>query len=125
MEDTPQPPQQAPASVSEINQWAMFVHLSLYCGFIIPLAGLIVPIVLWQMKKDIWPLIDQHGKNVVNWIISVVIYSIVCFILTFVVIGAFGFIALAIVALIFPLIGGLKANNGELWSYPLSLKILK
>ena len=70
-----------PEVEKEARQMAMFLHLSVLAGFIVPFAGLIVPILIWQMKKDELPLIDVHGKNVVNWIISALIYTVICFIL--------------------------------------------
>ena len=39
----------------EINQWCMFMHLGLLAGYAVPLGGLVVPIVLWQLKKDASP----------------------------------------------------------------------
>lgn len=52
-----------------IKEWCMFIHLSQFCGYFIPLAGFIVPIILWQVKKEESILIDIHGKIVVNWIL--------------------------------------------------------
>ena len=112
-------------SNKDANQWGMFIHFSILAGFIIPFAGLILPIVLWQMKKKEFPIVDQHGKVVVNWLISSFIYGIICAILTILVIGAFGFIALAIATIVFAIMGGIKANDGEVWQYPLSIKFLK
>src|SRR5687768_4579326 len=57
------------AFARETNQWAMFLHLSLLAGFVVPLAGLVAPIVIWQIKKTELPEIDIHGKIVMNWII--------------------------------------------------------
>ena len=54
----------------DTNLWGMFIHLSQLCGYVIPLAGFIVPIILWQVKKDESEVIDQHGRIVTNWIIS-------------------------------------------------------
>ena len=122
------PPSETPATDGgdkDANMWAMFVHFSLLVGFVIPYVGWVVPIILWQVKKNDMPSIDAHGKIVVNWIISALIYSVVCFILTFLIIGIFGFIALAIMTFVFAIIGGIKANNGEVWPYPLSLKLIK
>ncbi|MEQ1827648.1 MAG: DUF4870 domain-containing protein [Pirellula sp.] len=107
------------------QQWAMFMHLSLLLNFIIPLGGVVAPIVMWQMKKDELPGVDQHGKNIVNFIISMFIYSIVSFILTFVVIGVFLFFLLLIAVIVLPIIAGIKANNGETWKYPLTLELIK
>ena len=51
----------------------------------------------------------------VNWIVSSLVYAMICFILIFIVIGVFGFIALGLATIIFAIVGGIKANEGELW----------
>ncbi len=107
------------------RQWALFLHLSQLLGYLIPLAGLIAPIVIWQLKKVELPAIDVHGKIVVNWIISEIIYAAIGFILTFLIIGIPLLIALGIIGIIFPIVGGIKANNGEVWKYPLAISFLK
>ncbi len=62
---------------------------------------------------------------IVNWILSAVIYALISLVLTFVIVGILGLIALSIVSIVFPIIGAIKANNGELWEYPLTIKFLK
>jgi uncharacterized protein len=109
----------------QTRQWALFLHLSQLAGYIIPMAGLIVPIVIWQVKKTEMPGLDAHGKVVTNWIISALIYAAVSIILMFVLIGVSLLIAVAILGVIFPIIGGIKASNGEVWPYPLTIKFLK
>lgn len=103
----------------------MLLHLSVFLGYVIPFGGLIAPILIWQLKKEQFPDLDQHGKMVVNFIISMLIYSAIAFILTFVVIGIFVGIALMVIGVAYPIIGAIKANNGEFWKYPLILQLLK
>jgi uncharacterized Tic20 family protein len=104
----------------------MFLHLSQLLGFtVLPLLGLIAPIIIWQIKKEQYPSIDEHGKTVVNWIISELIYGAIAFVLVFVVIGIPVLAVLGMLGLVFPIIGGIKANNGELWHYPMSINIVK
>lgn len=102
----------------ETNQWAMFIHFSILAGWIVPIGGLIVPILLWQIKKDELPGIVPHAHIVLNWIITSLVYALICFILTFVLIGILGFFVLGIATIIFAVIGGIKANAGEVWEYP-------
>ena len=109
----------------ESRQWSMFLHLSVLTGFIVPLAGLVAPIVIWQMKKDDSPKLDMHGKIVVNWVLSMILYMIVSVVLSFVVIGLPMLLALVVLNIVFPIIGGIKANNGETWRYPLSIRFMK
>ena len=113
------------AQEQETRQWALFLHLSVLAGFVVPLGGLIAPILIWQLKKADLPGLDVHGKNVVNWIISAAIYFVISFILCFAIIGIPMLIALVIVGVIFPVIAAVKANEGEVWKYPLAITFLK
>ena len=103
----------------------MCVHFSLLAGFLVPFAGLIVPITIWQLKKSDMPEIDIHGKIIANWIISLMVYTVISFILSFVLIGLPLLFALGIIGVVFPVIGGIKASNGEAWTYPLTIKFMK
>lgn len=107
---------------SDENTWSMFIHLSQFCGYIFPLAGLIVPIVLWQVMKNDSAFIDKNGRIVANWVITKLILSVIFIILSFVLIGIPLMAALIIIGIVFPIIGGIKANSGEAWSYPFSIK---
>lgn len=113
------------AAEARARQWAFALHLSLLAGFLIPLGGLIVPIVIWQMKKGEIPGLDEHGKVVMNWILSEILYGAVAFALAFVLIGIPLLVLLGLLAVVFPIIGAIKANNGQLWKYPLSIPFLR
>jgi hypothetical protein len=103
---------------SQTRQWGMLLHLSMLAGFVVPFGGFIAPILIWQLKKTDLPGLDAHGKNAVNWIISAVIYGLVCAILCFVFIGFLLLPILGVLAVAFPIVAGIKANNGEVWKYP-------
>ncbi len=98
--------------------WAILLHLSQFCGFLIPLAGLVVPIVLWQVKKNESQLIDQHGRIVANWLVTAFIAGIVFFMLSFLLIGIPLLILLGVLCIVFPIVGAIKANDGIAWPYP-------
>jgi uncharacterized protein len=107
------------------RQMGMFLHLSQLANVILFPVGIVLPIVLWQTQKDKIPGIDAHGKMVVNWMISVTIYTIISVLLILVLVGILLIIAVAIMGIAFPIIGAVKANNGELWDYPLTIKFIK
>jgi uncharacterized Tic20 family protein len=111
-------PPTTPARDRETNQWAMFIHFSILAGWAIPIGGLIVPILLWQLKKDELPGIVPHAHIVLNWIVTSLVYALICFILTFVLVGVLGFFVLGIATIVFAIMGGIKANAGEIWEYP-------
>jgi uncharacterized Tic20 family protein len=108
----------------DARMWAMILHLSQLANFVAPMAGIIAPIVIWQIKKDEYPEIDQHGRIVVNWMLSGLIYGVVSFLLFFLIIGIPMMAILGVLAVVFPIIGGIKANQGEIWKYPLSISFL-
>ena len=109
----------------QVRQWALVLHLSLLAGFLIPLAGMVAPIIIWQLKKEEVPGLDAHGKVVANWIISSIIYGGVSVLLIFVLIGIPLILLLCLVGVIFPIIGGIKASDGEVWKYPMSITFFR
>lgn len=108
-----------------VNTYCTMIHLSQLSSILVPGLGLILPIVMWLMNKDKNEQIDRHGKVTANWLLSLVIYSVVCFILWIFVIGALAFFVLGIMNLVFAIIAAVKANNGELWIYPMSITFFK
>jgi uncharacterized Tic20 family protein len=107
------------------RQWALILHLSQFAGYLVPLAGFVAPIVIWQIKKKELPGLDAHGCHATNWVITEVIGFLICIPLCFIFIGVPLLIGLAIVGIIFPILAALKANEGEAWRYPLSFTFFK
>lgn len=105
----------------EVRTFCMLLHLSQLAGFVVPGAGLVLPIVMWATNKDQHPEVNLHGLIVLNWLISALIYFIGCVILSFILIGIPLMFILAIVVLVFAIIGAVKANEGKYWPYPLSI----
>jgi uncharacterized Tic20 family protein len=100
----------------------MTLHLSQFAGYIIPVAGIVAPIIIWQVKKDQLPELDEHGRIVCNWMLSAFIYFGISFLLMIVVIGIPMLWVMGALAVIFPIVGALKASNGEAWPYPGSIR---
>ncbi|MDO6598158.1 DUF4870 domain-containing protein [Oceanihabitans sp. 2_MG-2023] len=61
---------------------ATFIHLSTFSRFIIPLGNFLGPIILWVANKDKSEFVDAHGKQAINFQISILLYSIVIGLLT-------------------------------------------
>lgn len=108
-----------------LNTFCMLMHLSQFASIIAPGLGIIIPIIMWATNKDKNAVIDQNGKVIFNWFVSVFIFAIICALLWFFFIGMVGFFILAIANLVFVIIAAIKANQGELWPYPLSIKVFK
>jgi uncharacterized Tic20 family protein len=106
------------------NQLLVLTHLSQLLTFITGFGGLIVPLVIWASQKENVYNMDQQGKNIVNFQLSMIIYSIICIPLVFVIVGVFGLLALCLLSFIFPLINAIRASHGESPKYPLSLNFI-
>ena len=119
-------PQVSPQASKDEQNWAMICHLSALAGFVIPFGNVIGPLVVWLMKKDTMPLVDQHGKEALNFQITVAIAIFVCLLLILVVIGIFLVFIVAIGALVMTIVAGIKVANGDLdYKYPFSLRLIK
>lgn len=78
-----------------------------------------------QVKKKELPEIDIHGKIVMNWMISEILYFVISAILAIFLIGIPILLILFLFSIIFPIIGGIKANDGKIWRYPFSIQFIK
>ncbi len=109
----------------ELSSYCMLMHLSQFAGIIVPFGGIALPIIMWATNKDKSSIIDQHEKNILNWMISFYIYVSISAILILLIVGIFALIALCLIAVIFAIIGAVKANNKEIFNYPLSITFIK
>jgi uncharacterized Tic20 family protein len=114
-----------PLAVLDSNTWGVFIHLSQFLAYLLPLAGIIAPIVLWQLKKDESEIINLHGKIVMNWLLTEFILLILAVMLCFVLIGFPLLLILTAVGIVFPIIGAVKASKGDIWPYPCSIRFFK
>jgi uncharacterized Tic20 family protein len=107
------------------QSYIVFMHVSVLFGTILPLAGFILPLIMWLTNKDKSERVHAHGTIVMNWVLSSAIYFVVSLILIVILIGIPLLWALGVCNLIFSIIGAVKASNGELWPYPLSIQFIK
>jgi uncharacterized Tic20 family protein len=108
----------------EARNWAMYCHLAVFAGYIIPFGNIIGPLVIWLIKREQYPAVDYHGKEALNFQISVMIYMLVSVVLIFVVIGILAMIAVGITSLVCTIIAVVKASRGEYYRYPMSMRFI-
>jgi uncharacterized Tic20 family protein len=107
------------------NQLLVITHLSQLITLVIGFGSLMVPLILWATQKEKVFNMDEHGKNIVNFQLSLIIYFIVCIpLIIFFGLGLLGFVFLGIISVIFPVVNAIKASRGEVATYPLSLKFI-
>lgn len=98
------------------------MHISQLAGFLAPLIGFIIPFIMWIANKEVNPKVDKHGKNIMNFIISFIIYAAI---LCITIIGIPLAVVVGIIYIVFVIIATIKTNNGEDWKYPLTIEFIK
>jgi len=103
--------------------WAMLCHILGLGWFVVPvIGGVIGALIVWQIKKDQYPFADQHGKEAMNFQISMLIYGVIALCLVCV-----GWLLLPVVIIgdvVFAIIAAVKAAQGEGYRYPLSIRFV-
>lgn len=105
--------------------WVMACHLSSLSGFIVPLANIVVPLILWIMKKDQFPFVDEQGKESINFQISMLIYFLIGSLFIFILIGFVILPLLALFDIICVIIASSESYHGKHFRYPFCIRFLK
>ncbi|MEN8138620.1 MAG: DUF4870 domain-containing protein [Bacteroidota bacterium] len=107
------------------NQFLMLTHISQLAGLILPsLGGIIIPIVIWMSKKDEIYDLDRHGKDIINFQLSMLLWGIISFLLFFIFIGYILLVIIGLISVIYPIVNAIKVNDGRPYHYPLTIKFL-
>lgn len=101
----------------DVKQFTTVMHIAQFAGYVIPVAGYALPIIMWFQFKDKNATIDAHGKSIINWMISGFIYAGLFLLLCLFLIGFPLLWALGICFVAFPILGAIKANEGKVWKY--------
>jgi uncharacterized protein len=93
------------------KQMAMFCHIGALIG------GIILPLVLWLTQKEKSAFVDDQGKEVVNFQITVLCFGLIT--------CCFGFVIAWPFSLVFHILGGMAASRGERYRYPVCIRFIK
>ena len=107
------------------KQWVIFCHAGALVGFVIPFGNLIIPAIIWTLKKQESEWIDDQGKESLNFQISMTIYIFAAILLTFLLIGLPLLILLGVANLALIVIAIIKSDKGERYRYPFTLRLIK
>ncbi|HTD02044.1 MAG: DUF4870 domain-containing protein [Verrucomicrobia bacterium] len=121
--DQPSPP--TPSTSSDVRTWSVLCHASALLGLFFHFLGhLGGPLIVWLMKRGDSPEIDAHGKESLNFQISMLIYDAVAAILCIVLIGIPILIALWVLNTVFVIIASVKASEGKFYRYPITIRFI-
>jgi len=99
--------------------WCTLMHLSQVVWW---LGGVVVGVAMWLISREKSVMADRHGRVIVNWYISFLIYSVISGLLLVLLIGWPMGLILGVLSMVFPIIGALRASEGRVWPYPLSIQ---
>ena len=132
----------APASAdggisAEERQWAMVAHLSALLGGLLTsgwagsIGCFLGPLIIWMVKKDTMPFVDDQAKEALNFNITVAIIFFVLWAVTFLTLFIGGVLTVPLMVivgiawLVLTVIASIKANQGERYRYPFTLRLVK
>ena len=122
---------------AEERQWAMFAHLSALLGAIVTagwagsIGCFLGPLIIWMVKKDTMPFVDDQAKEALNFNITVAIIFFVLWAVTFLTLFIGGVLTVPLMVivgiawLVLTVIASIKANQGERYRYPFTLRLVK
>ena len=138
MNDINPTPTGAESGISaEERQWGMFAHISALAGGIITagwagsIGCFIGPLVIWMMKRETMPFVDDQAKEALNFNITVAIVFLVLFLMTLMTLGIGAILTVPLMILVgiawlaLTIIAAMKANSGERYRYPFTLRLVK
>lgn len=117
-------------ATNDEKTWAMVAHLSGFARFLaIPLGGILGPLIVWMIKKDDLPLVDDQGKEALNFQITMALAWIAAFLLfiitIFLVFTVIFPIAVGIYNIVYVIIAAIKSQEGQRYRYPICIRFIK
>src|SRR6266513_5933056 len=114
------------SQAGSVRTWCVACHLSALAGFVVPALGHILgPLIVWLIKRGDSSEIDAYGKEALNFQISMLIYNLVAGVLCLVLIGFAILAILHILNVVFVIIAALKTSEGQMYRYPLTIRLIK
>jgi len=127
--ETTSPPPPLPVSINTLanaRTWSALCHASALLGVFIHFPGhLLAPLIVWLMKREESPEIDAHGKEAINFQISMLIYNLVAAVFCIILIGFVFLAILWVLNAVFVIIAAIQASEGKFYRYPMTIRFLQ
>jgi uncharacterized Tic20 family protein len=111
--------------LKEERNMAMLAHLTVFAGFIIPFGNIIGPLLIWLLKREEMPFVDDQGKEALNFQISVLIYFLASAVFIVVLVGIVLIAAVGVFDVVCTIIAAVRASEGIKYRYPLCIRLIK
>ncbi|MDQ2919016.1 MAG: DUF4870 domain-containing protein [Verrucomicrobiota bacterium] len=120
------PPVPSTPSLPNVRNWNAFCHASSLLGVFIHFPGHVIPpLIVWLAKRDDSPEIDAHGKEALNFQISMLIYNAVAAVFCLVLIGFVFLAILWVLNAILVIIAAIQASDGKFFRYPMTIRFIQ
>jgi hypothetical protein len=126
--ETSSPPPLPVSAVVVPNErtWTALCHASALLGVFLHFPGhLIPPLIIWLAKRDQSPEIDAHGKEAVNFQLSMLLYNLIAAVFCIILIGFAFLIILWILNAVFAIIAAIQASDGKFYRYPITIRFIQ
>jgi uncharacterized Tic20 family protein len=113
-------------SSRDVRTWNVLCHATALAGFFVPWAGHILgPLIVWLAKRNDSPEINEHGKESLNFQISMLIYNVIAAVLCLVLIGFIILPILHILNLVLVIVASIQASERKFYRYPITIRLIK
>ena len=120
------PPLSAPSALTNVRTWNALCHASSLLGVFFHFPGhLLGPLIVWLVKRGDSPEIDAHGKEALNFQISMLIYNVVAAVFCLILIGFVFLAALWVLNVVFAIIASMHASDGKFYRYPMTIRFIQ
>jgi uncharacterized Tic20 family protein len=122
---SPPPPVNIHA-IANVRTWCAFIHASALLGVLLHFPGhLLPPLILWLIKRNESPELDAHGKEAVNFQISMLLYNLVAAVFCLVLVGFVFLAILWVLNTVFVIIAAIQASDGKFYRYPIAIRFIQ
>jgi uncharacterized protein len=115
----------AGAADQAVRNTAVAAHLSTFAGLVVPFGSVIGPLAVWLTRRDRDPFIDQAGREALNFGISIAIYGSLLLVTALMLVGIPLLIVGVIAWVVLASLAATKASHGQIYRYPLTLRLIR
>jgi uncharacterized Tic20 family protein len=115
-----------PNVADDEKTWALLAHLSLLASVVLAWGSAVIPLVIWLVKKENSPFVDDHAREALNFQITLILYSLLVIPIALITcgVGAVLIVGIYILGIIGMIQAAMASNRGEFYRYPMTLRLI-
>jgi uncharacterized protein len=112
-------------STPESRMWASLAHISAFAGLVFPFGSVLGPLLIWLVKREEMPFVDDQGKEALNFNISMALYMVASVLLILVLVGIAMVVVLSFAWVVLVILAAVRSNEGIPYRYPLTIRFIQ